>query len=75
MRDYFNADYESKKEIRKTVLDLLKEYSEYNTKLKDYNPFDMLKSYDFFDSGIMFGVDKFDIVIMKPPYFQLNGES
>ena len=74
MRNYFNADYESKKQIRKTVLDLLKEYSEYNTKLKDYNPFDMLKSYDFFDSGIMFGVDKFDIVIMNPPYFQLTGK-
>ena len=43
-------------------------------KLKDYNPFDMLKSYDFFDSGIMFGIDKFDIVIMNPPYFQLTGK-
>ena len=74
MRDYFNADFESKKEIRKAVLKLLKEYSEYNEKLKDYNPFDMLKSYDFFDSGIMFGVDRFDIVIMNPPYFQLTGK-
>ena len=74
MRDYFNADFESKKEIRKNVLKLLKEYSEYNLKLKDYNPFDMLKSYDFFDSGIMFGIDKFDIVIMNPPYFQLTGK-
>ena len=34
----------------------------------------MLKSYDFFDSGIMFGIDKFDIVIMNPPYFQLTGK-
>ena len=74
MRDYFNADFNRKKEIRKTVLKLLKEYSEYNMKLKDYNPFDMLKSYDFFDSGIMFGIDKFDIVIMNPPYFQLTGK-
>ncbi len=74
MRDYFNADFNRKKEIRKTVLELLKEYSEYNIKLKDYNPFDMLKSYDFFDSGIMFGIDKFDIVIMNPPYFQLTGK-
>ena len=74
MRDYFNADFESKKEIRKAVLKLLKEYSEYNEKLKDYNPFDMLKSYDFFDSGIMFGVDRFDIAIMNPPYFQLTGK-
>ena len=74
MRDYFNADFNRKKEIRKTVLKLLKEYSEYNIKLKDYNPFDMLKSYDFFDSGIMFGIDKFDIVIMNPPYFQLTGK-
>ena len=74
MRDYFNADFESKKEIRKKVLELLKEYSQFNTKLKDYNPFDMLKSYDFFDSGVMFGIDKFDIVIMNPPYFQLTGK-
>ena len=68
MRDYFNADFESKKEIRKKVLELLESYSEYNLKLKDYNPFDMLKSYDFFDSGVMFGIDKFDIVIGNPPY-------
>lgn len=54
--------------------ELLKEYSQYNTKLKDYNPFDMLKSYDFFDSEIMFGIDSFDIVIMNPPYFQLTGK-
>ena len=74
MRDYFNADFESKKEIRKKVLELLESYSEYNLKLKDYNPFDMLKSYDFFDSGVMFGIDKFDIVIMNPPYFQLTGK-
>lgn len=63
-----------KKEIRKKVLKLLEEYSQYNTKLKDYNPFDMLKSYDFFDSEIMFGIDSFDIVIMNPPYFQLTGK-
>lgn len=74
MREYFNADFETKKEIRKKVLKLLKEYSQYNTKLKDYNPFDMLKSYDFFDSEIMFGIDSFDIVIMNPPYFQLTGK-
>ena len=74
MREYFNADFETKKEIRKKVLKLLKEYSQYNTKLKDYNPFDMLKSYDFFDSEIMFGTDSFDIVIMNPPYFQLTGK-
>lgn len=72
MREYFNADFETKKEIRKKVLKLLEEYSQYNTKLKDYNPFDMLKSYDFFDSEIMFGIDSFDIVIMNPPYFQLT---
>ena len=63
-----NSDFETKKEIRKKVLKLLKEYSQYNTKLKDYNPFDMLKSYDFFDSEIMFGIDSFDIVIGNPPY-------
>lgn len=74
MREYFNADFETKKEIRKKVLKLLKEYSQYNIKLKDYNPFDMLKSYDFFDSEIMFGIDSFDIVIMNPPYFQLTGK-
>lgn len=74
MREYFNADFETKKEIKKAVLKLLKEYSQYNTKLKDYNPFDMLKSYDFFDSEIMFGIDSFDIVIMNPPYFQLTGK-
>lgn len=74
MREYFNADFETKKEIRKKVLKLLEEYSQYNTKLKDYNPFDMLKSYDFFDSEIMFGIDSFDIVIMNPPYFQLTGK-
>lgn len=73
MREYFNASYENKKEIRKEILNLIKEYSNHNAKLENYNPFDMLKSYDFFDSGLMFGVDKFDLVIMNPPYFQLTG--
>ena len=73
MREYFNASYENKKEIRKEILRLIKEYSNHNAKLENYNPFDMLKSYDFFDSGLMFGVDKFDLVIMNPPYFQLTG--
>ncbi|WP_300369426.1 TaqI-like C-terminal specificity domain-containing protein [Brachyspira sp.] len=73
MRDYFNASYENKKEIRKEILNLIKEYSNHNSKLENYNPFDMLKSYDFFDSGLMFGVDKFDLAIMNPPYFQLTG--
>ena len=68
MREYFNASYENKKEIRKEILNLIKEYSNHNTKLENYNPFDMLKSYDFFDSGLMFGVDKFDLVIGNPPY-------
>ena len=73
MREYFNASYENKNKIRKEILNLIKEYSNHNTKLENYNPFDMLKSYDFFDSGLMFGVDKFDLVIMNPPYFQLTG--
>ncbi|ASJ22137.1 hypothetical protein BHAMNSH16_11025 [Brachyspira hampsonii] len=68
MREYFNASYENKKEIRKEILRLIKEYSNHNAKLENYNPFDMLKSYDFFDSGLMFGVDKFDLVIGNPPY-------
>ncbi|WP_300757175.1 TaqI-like C-terminal specificity domain-containing protein [uncultured Brachyspira sp.] len=73
MREYFNASYENKNGIRKEILRLIKEYSNHNAKLENYNPFDMLKSYDFFDSGLMFGVDKFDLVIMNPPYFQLTG--
>ncbi|WP_300712460.1 DNA methyltransferase, partial [uncultured Brachyspira sp.] len=60
MNKYFNASYENKKNIRKEILRLIKEYSHNNTKLENYNPFDMLKSYDFFDSGLMFGIDKFD---------------
>nr|WP_157148897.1 Eco57I restriction-modification methylase domain-containing protein [Brachyspira pilosicoli] len=68
MREYFNASYENKSKIRKEILNLIKEYSNHNAKLENYNPFDMLKSYDFFDSGLMFGVDKFDLVIGNPPY-------
>ncbi|WP_295154641.1 TaqI-like C-terminal specificity domain-containing protein [uncultured Brachyspira sp.] len=68
MNKYFNASYENKKNIRKEILRLIKEYSHNNTKLENYNPFDMLKSYDFFDSGLMFGIDKFDLVIGNPPY-------
>ena len=68
MREYFNASYENKSRIRKEILRLIKEYSNHNSKLENYNPFDMLKSYDFFDSGLMFGIDKFDLVIGNPPY-------
>ena len=67
MGAYFNASYGNKNIIRGEILRLIKEYSNHNAKLENYNPFDMLKSYDFFDSGLMFGIDKFDLVI-GPPY-------
>lgn len=42
----------------------------YNT-LSDWDPFKHDKT-EWFDSEWMFGVDKFDIVIANPPYFQLQ---
>ncbi|MDA1468751.1 hypothetical protein OGZ02_07815 [Brachyspira hyodysenteriae] len=50
MREYFNANYENKSKIRKEILNLIKEYSNHNKKLENYNPFGHnKKSYDFFD--------------------------
>lgn len=40
--------------------------------LKSWNPFDISKPAEFFDSKQMFNVKLFDIVIANPPYIQLQ---
>lgn len=75
MRDYYNASYDKKKIIKQTILSIIAKLKE-NTEQKeilDYEPFNILAKNSFFDSPLMFGIDKFDIVIMNPPYFTLTG--
>jgi hypothetical protein len=40
--------------------------------LAEYDPFDPLTSTSFYDSELMHGVPKFDVVIGNPPYVQLQ---
>ena len=40
--------------------------------LKSFNPFEFNNSALFFDSQIMFGIDKLDVVIGNPPYISFG---
>ena len=49
-----------------------KDQTEFNQKLKTFDPFNSDNSAKFFDPELMFGEEKFDIVIWNPPYIQLQ---
>ena len=72
---YFNSinDKEKKSELRKKYLNKIKQDSslfgeERELQLKSFNPFASSNICSFFDSDMMFGVDKFDLVVGNPPY-------
>jgi len=74
MKEYYNAVNIEKHNIKQEVIELIEKYKNdvANIQLEKYEPFDTLQSNQFFDSGLMFGVDHFDICIMNPPYFALQ---
>lgn len=45
-----------------------KDQTEFNQKLRTFDPFNSDNSAKFFDPELMFGEEKFDIVIWNPPY-------
>jgi hypothetical protein len=80
LRDlYFKTHKQKdKKTLRSKFTELYKIHnksdwiSERSKQLASWNPFDFDKPSTFFDSKIMFNVDKFDIVIGNPPYIQIQ---
>ena len=69
----------SKKELRREFENLIYtdqtsfDDSEYTTKLRSYNPFEVHTICQFFDPEFMFGIEHgFDIVIGNPPYVQVK---
>lgn len=73
-KDYYNTNSKSKKEtLRKRYEKLLAPnalslFGGVDNELKTYHPFSHESKASFFDPDLMFGVDKFDIVIGNPPY-------
>ena len=64
----FKKDYE--KALNSSNLSLL---SNVDNQLKTYRPFDHESRASFFDPDLMFGIDKFDVVIGNPPYVGEKG--
>ncbi|MGL4676560.1 MAG: Eco57I restriction-modification methylase domain-containing protein [Brevinema sp.] len=75
MRTYYNARLSEKNEIKAQVQELIGNVKSRIDQLKNYNPFDTVLSCSFFDSGLMFGIERFDIVIGNPPYVSNKGIS
>ncbi|MGL4562205.1 MAG: Eco57I restriction-modification methylase domain-containing protein, partial [Brevinema sp.] len=74
MREYYNATREEKQDIKNSVIELIEKHKKdtANPQLENYHPFDTVVSNGFFDSGLLFGIDGVDIVLMNPPYFALQ---
>ena len=77
-QEYFSATTKTAKErLRKEYLQVLNSspglsISTRQQKLTEYRPFDQLNSTNFYDPGLMHGVDHFHIVLGNPPYVQLQ---
>lgn len=73
-KDYYNTNSKSKKEtLRKRYEKLLAPnalslFGGVDNELKTYHPFSHESRASFFDPDLMFGINKFDIVIGNPPY-------
>ena len=75
MRDYFNSSSQNKKDIKNKVRKIIDELKEHVPEFEDYEPFDVLAKNSFFDSAVMFGIDKFDLVIGNPPYIEARSSN
>ena len=76
---YFNLDLtkSEKNKLRKQFLKLVVQNEQLFedrriSSLKSFNPFEPNNSALFFDSQIMFGIEKFDVVIGNPPYISFG---
>jgi hypothetical protein len=63
-------NFETKKQELVTLLKNNNMSNDEINKISIWNPFNVCYCSQFFDSQIMFGIDKFDIVIGNPPYVQ-----
>ena len=77
-QEYFKINNKQKKRsLQNKYLTLTKNSDlfddEKTKKLKNYNPFDINSSSDFFDAKIMLGIEKFDIILGNPPYIGQSG--
>lgn len=67
------AEATSIKEYNKIAEQIMKQSTDKkNNQFREWEPFNISKSNSWFDSEIMFDIDKFDIVIGNPPYVQTN---
>jgi len=76
--DYFRTSSKAKKEkLQKDYLKLTEGASLFDNKktqqLKSYKPFDISSSSEFYDPGLMHGLQAFDVVIGNPPYIGEKG--
>ena len=76
---YFEAGNEDKQQLRHNIQESLAKVKDIQIgthgareKIAQFTPFNLSISNPFFDSELMFGVKKFDIVIGNPPYIQLQ---
>lgn len=74
MHRYYNATLGAKEAVKAEVSALIAEVKKDSqlTILENYNPFDTQVSTPFFDSGLMFGIEHFDICIGNPPYVPMD---
>jgi hypothetical protein len=71
--DYYKTNVKSKKiKLQKEYTNLTSNSDLFDSmktqQLKSYHPFDIGSSAEFYDSDLMSGIEKFDIVIGNPPY-------
>ena len=75
MHTYYNAVLTEKEQVKTEVKALISNVKSHIEQLKNYDPFNTIVSCSFFDSGLMFGIESFDIVIGNPPYVSNKGIS
>ena len=79
--EYYNTSSKTKKESLKKKYEKLlpnqnklsvSDIADYDNTLMTYRPFSHESRASFFDPDLMFGIDKFDVVIGNPPYVQIQ---
>lgn len=71
---YSTASYQKRESLKADYLTIADEQlslfgeTRRNSQLKSFRPFEPNSQASFFDSGVMFGIPEFDVVIGNPPY-------